>query len=96
MIVIEQKLIEYLDINIKTTHENWSETETYNFGDVRFYDHYYYRSVIDNNIGNIPTENSDKWLRWAISNRYAQIDLRATTYTTWNATTATVPTVTIV
>jgi len=56
-----------------------------------FYDHYYYRSVIDNNTGNVPTEHPDKWLRWDVSNRYAQIDLRATTTTIWNSQTATNP-----
>ncbi len=91
MIAIKQMIEEYTAINIKTTHPNWDDGTTYSFGDIRFYNHYYYRSVVDNNIGNIPSESEDEWLRWSVSNRYAQIDLRATTYTEWNSTTATVP-----
>jgi len=91
MIIIEQEIEEYTAINIVTTYPNWAIGDTYNFGDIRFYGHYYYRSVTDNNTGNIPPDNEDEWLRWSISNRYAQIDLRATTTTEWNSTTATVP-----
>ncbi len=91
MIVVEQLIKEYQYINIVTTYPNWTTGETVNFGDIRFYGHYYYRSVIDSNTGLIPSDNPDEWLRWSVSNRYAQIDLRATTTTEWNATTATVP-----
>jgi len=92
MIVIKQEIIEYQDININTTHPNWDATTTYAFGDIRFEQHYYYRSVIDGNIGLNPSENPNEWLKWAVSNRYAQIDLRASTSTEWTATTATTPT----
>jgi len=88
MIVIEQDIKDYLSINIETTNENWDENTTYNFGDIRFYNHHYYRSVIDNNLGNIPVDSSSEWLMWKVSNRYAQIDLRSTTYTVWNTDTA--------
>jgi len=97
MIIVPQQILEYTNINIKTRHPNWSASTTYQFSQAEddintvFYDHYYFRSVIDNNIGNIPTEHPDKWLRWDISNRYAQVDLRATTETTWNYTTAVNP-----
>jgi len=91
MIVIKQDIIEYQSININTTHPNWDVATTYTFGDIRFEGHYYYRSVIDGNIGLKPSENPNEWLKWSVSNRYAQIDLRSSTATEWNASTATVP-----
>jgi len=97
MITLPQQIKEYKSINIIARHPNWDAATTYQFsqaeGDVNtvFYDHYYYRSVVDDNVGNIPTENSDKWLKWSISDRYAQIDLRASTATVWDATRATTP-----
>jgi len=99
MIIVEQDIVEYTEININTRYANWDAGTTYDFSQSEvppdtntvFYEHYYYRSVVDGNIGNVPTDNPDLWLRWAVSNRYAQIDLRATTRTVWDATTATVP-----
>jgi len=91
MIVVQQEILQYESINIVTTHPSYNGATSYNFGDIIFYQHYYYRSVTDNNTGNIPSEKSNSWLRWAISNRYAQIDLRATTETRWDSTTATNP-----
>ena len=77
MIIVEQEIKDYDSINIKITHPNWDDTSSYDFGEVIFYGHYYYRSIIDNNIGLKPPDNDDEWLKWEISNRYAQIDLRA-------------------
>ena len=97
MLVLPQQIKEYRSINIKTRHPNWSATTTYNFSQVEgdantvFDEHYYYRSIIDNNLGNDPRDNSSKWLKWSISNRYAQIDLRSTTKTVWDPLTATDP-----
>ena len=91
MIYIEQQILNYLAININQTHPDWSASTPYVSGDVIFFDHYYYKSVIDGNTNKNPTDNPDLWVRWAISNRYAQIDLRATTKTVWDATTALVP-----
>lgn len=84
MLLMKQKIEEYLDINLITRYPNWSSTTTYNFGDIVFDDHYYYRSVIDENLNLLPSENMNEWLRWDISNRYAQIDMRATTETVCN------------
>jgi len=91
LILLKQQIIEYDSINIITTHPNWDSATTYSAGEIMFYEHYYYKSVIDDNLNNPPLDNQELWLRWAVSNRYAQVDLRATTYTTWNASTATVP-----
>ncbi len=91
MIIVEQEIKDYDEINIVTTHPNWDIATSYDFGEVIFYGHYYYRSIVDANVGLIPPDNENEWLKWSISNRYAQIDLRATTTTIWDATTATVP-----
>ncbi len=91
MIIVEQEIEDYTAINIVTRYPNWDSATTYNFGEVLFHEQYYYKSVVDNNLNVTPTDNPSEWLRWSVSNRYAQIDLRATTYTTWDATTATVP-----
>lgn len=81
MITVEQAITEYTAINIIVTDENWDEALTYNFNDVAFDEHYYYISVIDGNIGLKPTDNRSQWLRSRVSNRYAQIDLQALTFT---------------
>jgi len=88
MLAVRQELLEYNDINIETRYQNFDPSVTYGYGDVTFYDHYYYKSVIDGNVGNNPWDSPTLWLRWSISNRYAQIDLRATTETVWNVDTA--------
>jgi len=91
VIVVKQKLLDYTSININTRYPNWSASTTYEFGDIVFHDHYYFRSVVDNNVGDTPYEYNPKWLLWSISNRYAQIDLHAGTSTVWDSTTATNP-----
>jgi len=91
MTIIKQMVDEYLDINIQVTGVNWSSTATYDFGEEAFFGHYYYTSIIDGNTGLQPDINPNEWLLNRVSNRYAQIDLRATTYTRWDSTTATNP-----
>jgi len=92
MTIVKQQIKDYINININTRHPNWEELVHYDFGDIVFYDHYYFRNVIDDNHGITPIEDSPEWLLWDISNRYAQIDLHATTSTIWNSTSALVPT----
>ena len=82
MLLVKQNIIEYNAINIITRYPDWDIATVYNFGDILFQGHYYYRSAIDNNLGIEPTDNDKEWMRWDISNRYAQIDLRARTFTT--------------
>jgi len=90
--IVSQKIEEYTSINVETRHPNWDVTTNYMFGDIAFFDHYYYRSVVDDNKGIKPNaDEAPEWLLWEISNRYAQIDLHSTTYTDWNAETATNP-----
>jgi len=92
MTIVQQRIKNYTSINIKANHTDWNETTNYMFGDIAFFDHYYYRSVIDDNKGVTPdADKAPEWLLWRISNRYAQIDLHSTTYTEWNAITATNP-----
>lgn len=91
MVIVEQNITDYISINVVQTGDNWSDTVTYEFEDEAFDEHYYYKSVIDGNIGLKPSDNPNEWLIWRISNRYAQIDLRASTRTTWSVDLATVP-----
>lgn len=91
MVVVEQEITEYTSVNVIVEHPTWDIATTYNFDDIIFYEQYYYKCVTDNNTGLIPPDNSSSWLLWEISNSYAQIDLRATTSTIWNADTATNP-----
>ena len=88
MLICSQELTEYTSININTRHPNYADITSYDFGEVVFYAHYYWKSIIDANIGNEPLEDSVFWLKWDISNRYAQVDLRANTKTVWDSTTA--------
>ena len=39
----------------------YSETETYNNGDEVYYNKVFYTSIVANNIGNIPSDNSQYW-----------------------------------
>jgi len=91
MTIVKQKINDYVSINTNQTHPDWDASATYAFGDVVFYGHYYYKSVIDANVGKNPESNTAEWLLWSISNRYAQIDQRASTSTIWDASTATTP-----
>ncbi len=91
MTIVAQSLLEYKTINIITRHPNYDPANSYDFGEVIFFDHYYWKSITDANIGHEPFLDSPVWLMWDVSNRYAQIDLRATTTTTWDSSTATVP-----
>ncbi len=89
MLILDQQIEEYVSINIDTRYANWSAGATYNFGDIAFDDHYYYKSIIDSNIGLRPSTNSEQWLRWDVSNRYAQIDMQARTVTTCDSSSKT-------
>jgi len=92
VIIVKQALKKYTSINIKATYQDWDVSTTYMFGDIVFSEQYYYRSVVDNNTGEIPVKDSPRWLLWSISNRYAQIDLHAGTETVWSPLTALAPT----
>jgi len=89
MIATLQQIESYISINIKVANLDWDPATAYAFGDVAFFEHYDYKSIVDDNVGNNPADSSTKWLLWSISNRYAQIDLRSTTDTVWDSTTAT-------
>jgi len=92
LIITKQKVLEYESINIITRYPNFDPLINYTFGQVVFSGHYYYKNVLNSNLGKNPPDYPTEWLQWDISNRYAQIDLRATTRTTWDATSALEPT----
>ncbi len=64
MLILNQAVEEYTAINIITRYPNWLAGSTYNFGDIIFENHYYYKSVIDNNTGNSPSTNKNYNSLW--------------------------------
>jgi len=89
MLILEQEILDYTSININVRYLNWDSATSYSFGEVSFYGQYYYRSIVDNNLNVLPTDDTAKWLRWDISNRYAAIDLQAATTTVCDVDTIT-------
>ncbi len=87
MLILNQAIKDYTYINIITRYPDWTAGNTYVFGDIAFYNQYYYKSVTDDNIGNTPDSDSLHWLRWSVSNRFAQIDLQARTTTICDSST---------
>ena len=68
------------DWDIDTTYDTEADAENLTDTSMVKYGNYYYRTITDDNIGNIPPENlGTKWIRWSVSNQNAMIDLRSTT-----------------
>ncbi|MCF6207485.1 MAG: hypothetical protein L3J47_11450, partial [Sulfurovum sp.] len=88
MTLLKQTLYEHVSINVKDDYAAYDPVRTYNFSDFCTFEHYNYRSVTDNNIGNNPKDHPEHWIEWGISNEFAQLDLRSSTRTVWNPTTA--------
>ena len=91
MIYLSQEATDF-DSNISEPWATWDENTTYSVESsvngaltdvsVAKYGDYYYRTILDGNIDSIPTEHlGTKWIQWAVSNRHAMFDLRATTKT---------------
>jgi len=87
MFAVEQQLKVYESSNIPESYNEWVSTSTYAFGDIIRYGNYYYRSIIDNNVGNTPEYGNDEfWLTWRVSNAYAMLDEHSSTKTIVNET----------
>ena len=80
------------DSNIIEPWSDWDEATTYNIEasdpgpltdtSVVKYGNYFYRTIMDGNVGFIPTEHlGTRWIQWQVSNKHAMFDLRATTKT---------------
>ena len=86
MYYIKQELTEFTSTNLTDTYSDWSPTTTYivepdnaltSASIVRF-GAYYYRSVTSTNLNFSPDIYSDiKWVKHAVSNKYAMLDMSA-------------------
>ena len=84
---VKQELTEFISTNLTDIYEDWSATTTYiletddenltNASVVR-YGAYYYRSVTNNNLNYNPIEYENiKWVKYAVSNKFAMLDMSA-------------------
>lgn len=75
---LTQQITEYLSTNLVDTEAEWLVGTTYSVGDTVKYGNYYYKSVVDSNLGYNPEDYNDlKWFKYAVSNKYAMLDLSA-------------------
>lgn len=89
---VKQEIENWLSSNIVKEYNDYDDTVTYSYEDVNAtptnvsvvtYKGYYWRSLIDNNIGNNPelTENT-YWNKWKVANINAMLDQKSLTATT--------------
>jgi len=89
MIVISQKITGFNTINLPVTAASYDPAHTYSYGDECLYEHRVYKSAIDANTGNTPTEQtSESWVLLRVENAYAMLDNRASTKTVWSPSTS--------
>lgn len=82
---VTQQITSFLSTNLTDTYTDYNPSTTYTFesgtptnASVARYGSYYYRSLVNGNVGNTPTETEKiKWLKWEVSNKYAMLDLSA-------------------
>ena len=85
---IKQAITSFYSTNLTDDFDDYDSSKVYTLetdetaltnDSVCKYGNYYYRSLVDNNAGNIPTEHiNKKWVKWGVSNKYAMIDLKST------------------
>ncbi len=88
---LSQRIEDFSYSSVSEEYNEWADDVTYNVEDedlgltntsVARVGNYYYRTLIDSNLGNDPLDTLDvKWIRWAVSNPYAMFDLRSSTVT---------------
>jgi len=82
---VSQQITGFTSTNLTDTYNDYSPVTTYTFesgtptnASIARYGTYYYRSLVNGNVGNTPTEHENiKWLKWEVSNKYAILDLSA-------------------
>jgi len=81
---VKQELTEFTSTNLTDSYPEWSPTTTYivqadnalTSASVARYGAYYYRSVTNSNLNFNPNTYSDiKWVKYAVSNKYAMLDM---------------------
>jgi len=78
---VNQKITEYISTNLQDPYADWSSVTTYSIGDIRKYNDYHYKSMVDSNLNIVPSDDTGKWLLWEVSNKFASLDLQANTET---------------
>ena len=88
---LQQEIVEIIETNLQESFAVWDAEKTYYVEDdeenltsdnVARDGNFYYRTAIDENIGNNPSENEgDSWVVYRPSNRYAMLDTHAKTLT---------------
>jgi len=88
MIFIKQEISNFITSNLTQEYNDYDSTTTYIYENIDTPSNdsvvrlggYYWRSLIDSNIGNNPlkTENI-KWIKWKPSNAYAMLDQKSLT-----------------
>lgn len=84
---VYQQLTNIVDTNLTDTYPEWNPSTTYIFesgtptsSSIVRYGTFYYRSVVDGNIGNNPEDTENvKWTKYGISNKYAMLDMSSNT-----------------
>jgi len=92
---VRQQIDGFTDHNMTAEYEVYDEAYTYQVstvdplpggdgGAVVKVGNYYYRTLVNDNIGFPPEEYiGTKWIRWGISNAYAMLDLQADSKSYW-------------
>lgn len=84
MYYIKQELTEFTSTNLTDTYSDWSPTITYivepdnalTSASIARFGAYYYRSVTSTNLNfNPETYSNIKWVKHAVSNKYAMLDM---------------------
>lgn len=89
---VAQQITAFTATNLTDTFGDYNPATTYTFesgtptnASVARYGTFYYRSLVNGNIGNNPAENENiKWIKWAVSNKFAMLDLQAQTKSTYS------------
>lgn len=84
---VAQQITAFTATNLSDTFSDYNPSTTYTFesgtptnSSVARYGTYYYRSLVNSNLGNDPIEYENiKWIKWAVSNKFAMLDLQAQT-----------------
>lgn len=79
MLILKQKIENFIFTNLEQPFNRWNISNVYNLYDRVFYKNYIYMSVVDDNSGVKPSENTGKWLLMQVDNAYAAIDLHSST-----------------
>ncbi len=81
MIILEQKILQYISTNLEQPLPEWVEATSYDADVFVMYNNHKFMSIVNNNQGIDPELNTGKWLLMGVDNAYAAIDLHSSTKT---------------